>query len=79
MKVLVFFQVYGGTGSPFGFRCSNQLFVCRVNENEGRMDEIHTNGQLPMPAYGQALIYHNEYLYTIGGTTGILYTCDIHR
>ncbi|XP_968306.2 kelch domain-containing protein 10 homolog [Tribolium castaneum] len=72
-------MVYGGTGSPFGFRCSNQLFVCRVNDSEGLMDEVHTTGQLPLPAYGQALIYHNDYLYTIGGTTGVQYTCDIHR
>ncbi|XP_063932164.1 kelch domain-containing protein 10 homolog [Zophobas morio] len=72
-------MVYGGTGSPFGFRCSNQLFVCRVNDNEGLMDEVHTTGQLPLPAYGQALILHNDYLYTIGGTTGVQYTCDIHR
>lgn len=27
----------------------------------------------------QALVYHSSYLYTVGGTTGYEYTCDIHR
>lgn len=43
------------------------------------MFEIDTTGQHPLPQYGQALVYHNKYLYTIGGTTGFHYTCDIHR
>lgn len=43
------------------------------------MREIETKGQLPLPQYGQALLYHNGYLYTIGGTSGYLYTCDVHR
>ncbi|XP_057667494.1 kelch domain-containing protein 10 homolog isoform X1 [Diorhabda carinulata] len=77
--LMVYFCVYGGTGSPFGIRCSNQLYVCKVNEENSLMIEIHTTGQLPLPLYGQALIYHNDHLYTIGGTTGLSYTCDIHR
>ncbi|XP_018563263.1 kelch domain-containing protein 10 homolog isoform X2 [Anoplophora glabripennis] len=72
-------MVYGGTGSPFGIRCSNQLYVCKVNDENGLMVEVNTTGQLPLPLYGQALIFHNDYLYTIGGTTGLSYTCDIHR
>lgn len=43
------------------------------------MTEVQTSGQYPLQLYGQALIYHNDYLYTIGGTTGLSYTCDIHR
>lgn len=43
------------------------------------MVEIKTDGQEPLPQYGQALVYHHGYLYTIGGTTGFAYTCDIHR
>ncbi|KAJ8975863.1 hypothetical protein NQ317_015901, partial [Molorchus minor] len=66
-------------GSPFGIRCSNQLYVCKVNDENGIMVEVNTTGQLPLPLYGQALIFHNDYLYTIGGTTGLSYTCDIHR
>ncbi|KAG5887437.1 hypothetical protein JTB14_003289 [Gonioctena quinquepunctata] len=72
-------MVYGGTGSPFGIRSSNQLYVCKVNEQNGLMAEVHTTGQLPLPLYGQAVVFHNDYLYTIGGTTGLSYTCDIHR
>ncbi|KAJ8937001.1 hypothetical protein NQ314_012083, partial [Rhamnusium bicolor] len=71
--------VYGGTGSPFGIRCSNQLHVCKVNDENSLMVKVDTTGQLPLPLYGQALIFHNDYLYTIGGTTGLSYTCDIHR
>nr|CAI5846140.1 unnamed protein product [Callosobruchus analis] len=72
-------MVYGGTGTPFGFRSSNQLYTCRVNDNEGLLVEVNTTGQHPLPLYGQALIFYNDYLYTIGGTTGQTYTCDIHR
>lgn len=45
----------------------------------GDMFEVKTDGQEPIPQYGQALVYHHGYLYTIGGTTGFAYTCDIHR
>lgn len=72
-------MVYGGTGSPFGYRCSNKLFISRLNEDAGDMFEVKTDGQEPIPQYGQALVYHHGYLYTIGGTTGFAYTCDIHR
>lgn len=71
--------MYGGTGSPFGFRCSNQLYICSLSGDNTEMREIQTRGQLPVPRYGQALICHNGFLYTIGGTTGYQYTCDIHR
>lgn len=71
--------MYGGTGSPFGARSSNKLHVCRINEDNGCMVEVEATGNRPMPLYGQALIYHDHYLYTIGGTTGLSYTCDIHR
>lgn len=43
------------------------------------MIEVKTTGQLPLPQYGQAIVYHNDYLYAIGGTTGYEYTSDIHR
>ncbi|CAG9865367.1 unnamed protein product [Phyllotreta striolata] len=77
--LMVYSCVYGGTGSPFGMRCSNQLYVCKINDESNIMTEVNTTGQLPLPLYGQALIFHNDYLYTIGGTTGLSYTCDIHR
>ncbi|KAK9731602.1 hypothetical protein QE152_g13549 [Popillia japonica] len=72
-------MVYGGTGSPFGYRCSNQLYICRLPNENSVMKEIVTVGNAPLAQYGQALVFHNDYLYTIGGTTGFTYTCDIHR
>ncbi|XP_050308690.1 kelch domain-containing protein 10 homolog [Anthonomus grandis grandis] len=74
-----FLMVYGGTGSPFGTRCSNQLYICNIKDDSIPMEEVRTSGQLPLPQYGQAVVYHNDYLFTIGGTTGFDYTCDIHR
>ncbi|EZA56905.1 hypothetical protein DMN91_001318 [Ooceraea biroi] len=70
-------MVYGGTGVPFGERCSNQLYVCNVDD--GIMKVVPATGDSPEPQYGQALVCHNPYLYTVGGTTGYEYTCDIHR
>lgn len=43
------------------------------------MQLVDASGSMPPPMYGQALVYHNGYLYVIGGTTGYDYTCDIHR
>lgn len=40
---------------------------------------IPASGDSPMPQYGQAVVCHGPYLYTVGGTTGLEYTCDIHR
>ncbi|KMQ97665.1 kelch domain-containing protein 10-like protein [Lasius niger] len=74
-------MIYGGTGVPFGETCSNQLYICNVND--GTMKIVPATGELPEPQYGQrdfrALVYHSSYLYTVGGTTGYEYTCDIHR
>lgn len=70
-------MVYGGTGVPFGERCSNQLYVCDVKN--GMMKIVPALGELPEPQYGQALVCYDPYLYTVGGTTGYEYTCDIHR
>ncbi|XP_031351552.1 kelch domain-containing protein 10 homolog isoform X1 [Photinus pyralis] len=77
--LMVYACVYGGTGSPFGYRSSNQLYFCALNSDSGQMVEVNTTGQHPIPQYGQALVCHNNYLYTIGGTTGFTYSCDIHR
>nr|XP_022917539.1 kelch domain-containing protein 10 homolog [Onthophagus taurus] len=74
-----YLMVYGGTGSPFGYRCSNQLYICKLTDINSRMTEINTKGPPPVPQYGQALVYYNDSLYTIGGTTGFSYTCDIHK
>ncbi|XP_014216421.1 kelch domain-containing protein 10 [Copidosoma floridanum] len=69
--------VHGGTGVPFGDNCNNNVYVCNVND--GQMQVVPATGELPDPQYGQAVICHGPYLYTVGGTTGLEYTCDIHR
>lgn len=69
--------VHGGTGVPFGDSCNNQLYVCNVDD--GKTTIVPAKGDMPKPQYGQALLFHEPYLYTVGGTTGREYTCDIHR
>uniref|UniRef100_U5ETG6 Putative scruin like at the midline n=1 Tax=Corethrella appendiculata TaxID=1370023 RepID=U5ETG6_9DIPT len=49
-----------------------------------QMDEIQTTGDLPTAQYGQAILVSTDVdgvpqLYTIGGTEGFDYTCDIFR
>lgn len=72
--------VYGGTGVPFGANCSNDLFICDLRkDNNLKFNLVAASGNCPPPQYGQAIVLINNYLYTIGGTTGYEYTCDIHR
>ena len=72
-------MVFGGTGFPFGVNCSNKLYVYHPDRNRKRMEEIETHGEKPPPQYGQAIVCHENYLYTIGGTEGFDYTCDVYR
>ncbi|XP_078045183.1 scruin like at the midline [Augochlora pura] len=69
--------IYGGTSVPFGSSCSNSLYFGDLKS--GEIFEFPSSGDLPDPQYGQAIIGHGPYLYTVGGTTGYEYTCDIHR
>lgn len=69
--------IFGGTAVPFGESCSNRLYICDIENGDIR--KLEANGSMPSPQYGQALICHEHYLYTVGGTTGYGYTCDIHR
>lgn len=72
-------QVFGGTGFPFGVNCSNRLYVCQPGKKPKEMTEMEVKGDLPPAQYGQAIVYHDGHLYTIGGTEGFDYTCDIYR
>ncbi|XP_034950263.1 kelch domain-containing protein 10 homolog [Chelonus insularis] len=69
--------IHGGTAAPFGESCNNQLYVCDLDT--GNVELLNVRGTLPDPHYGQALVCHGPYLYTVGGTTGFEYSCDIHR
>ncbi|XP_030386869.1 kelch domain-containing protein 10 homolog [Scaptodrosophila lebanonensis] len=69
---------HGGTGYPFGESCSNDCYVYRTGDNVS-VDRLKVTGDLPMAQYGPGIVIHKHYLYTIGGTTGFDYSCDVYR
>ncbi|XP_075217092.1 scruin like at the midline [Lycorma delicatula] len=72
-------MVFGGTGVPFGAHCSNDLYLCDLSkQNNLSFTFVKASGDVPSPRYGQAIVFHNKYLYTVGGTTGYEYSLDIH-
>lgn len=72
-------MIFGGTGVPFGANCSNSLYMCDLSKERPILSLVPTTGKIPIPQYGQAIILYDQYLYTLGGTTGYEYTSDIHR
>lgn len=74
-------MVYGGTGVPFGANCSKDLYICNLKSDSDKLkfDLISTTGNCPLPQYGQAVVLVGSHLYTLGGTTGFEYSCDVHR
>lgn len=72
-------MIFGGTGFPFGERCSNNLYVYHIKERTGKLQLVSTSGQLPPGQYGQAVLCHDGNFYTIGGTNGFTYSCDVHK
>lgn len=73
------FQIYGGSGLPFGHRNSNRLHICDTTKQPPTLREVETSGEKPLEMYGQAMIIHEDFLYVVGGTTGFDYYCDLHR
>ncbi|KAE8744378.1 hypothetical protein FOCC_FOCC008982 [Frankliniella occidentalis] len=72
--------VYGGTGVPFGFKCSNSLYYCDLSRGtEMKPVTPVKSGSEPTSQYGQALVLNGHWLYTMGGTTGFVYNSDVHR
>ncbi|XP_075166906.1 scruin like at the midline isoform X2 [Haematobia irritans] len=69
---------HGGTGYPFGETCSNDCYVYTTGENPKVM-LLKVTGDLPVAQYGPGIIIHKDFLYTIGGTTGFDYSCDVFR
>lgn len=43
------------------------------------IERLVTRGDKPEELYGQAILLREHYLYVIGGTSGHVFTCDIHR
>ncbi|GBP14517.1 Kelch domain-containing protein 10 homolog [Eumeta japonica] len=77
-----YLMIYGGTGSPFGSKCSNDVTIWHVPKGEchdAHLKLLTTKGQRPPGQYGQSVLCHKGYFYTIGGTNGFDYNCDIHR
>ncbi|XP_058834378.1 kelch domain-containing protein 10 homolog [Topomyia yanbarensis] len=74
-----FLVVYGGTGFPFGVNCSNRIYFCQPGKKPKAMTEMEVKGDCPPAQYGQTILYHDGFLYTIGGTEGFDYTCDVYR
>lgn len=72
-------QIFGGTGEPFGHKCSNDVIVWRANPGDAKLNILDATGNRPPGLYGQSILCHNGALYTIGGTNGFAYNCDIYR
>ncbi|CAD7014793.1 unnamed protein product [Ceratitis capitata] len=70
---------YGGTGYPFGESCSNDCYIYQTQVENPSVSRIEATGDAPIPQYGPGIVLHEHYLYTIGGTTGYDYSCDVHR
>ncbi|MGH0125659.1 UNVERIFIED_CONTAM: hypothetical protein FKN15_023938 [Acipenser sinensis] len=69
--------VFGGTGIPFGESNGNDVHVCNVKYK--RWSLLSCRGKKPNRIYGQAMAIINGYLYVFGGTTGYIYSTDLHR
>ncbi|RXM32301.1 Kelch domain-containing protein 10, partial [Acipenser ruthenus] len=69
--------VFGGTGIPFGESNGNDVHVCNVKYK--RWSLLGCRGKKPNRIYGQAMAIINGYLYVFGGTTGYIYSTDLHR
>uniref|UniRef100_A0A1A8I7N6 Kelch domain containing 10 n=1 Tax=Nothobranchius kuhntae TaxID=321403 RepID=A0A1A8I7N6_NOTKU len=69
--------VFGGTGIPFGENNGNDVHVCNVNYK--RWSLLNCRGKKPKRTYGQAMVIINGFLYVFGGTTGYIYSTDLHR
>ncbi|XP_051910969.1 kelch domain-containing protein 10 isoform X1 [Hippocampus zosterae] len=69
--------VFGGTGIPFGENNGNDVHVCNVKYK--RWSLLNCRGKKPNRIYGQAMVIINSFLYVFGGTTGYIYSTDLHR
>jgi hypothetical protein len=72
-------QIFGGTGAPFGNKCSNDMIVWRTCQGDAKLEILDVVGNRPPGLYGQAILCHDGAFYTIGGTNGFAYNCDIYR
>lgn len=71
-------QLYGGTGYPFGENSSNEAYLMWPYGMHS-IERLDTTGEKPEQLYGQAIMVQENFLYVLGGTSGHVFTCDIHR
>ncbi|XP_077196512.1 kelch domain-containing protein 10 isoform X2 [Paroedura picta] len=69
--------VFGGTGIPFGESNGNDVHVCNVKYKRWAL--FTCRGKKPNRIYGQAMAIINGSLYVFGGTTGYIYSTDLHK
>ncbi|XP_061494013.1 kelch domain-containing protein 10 [Rhineura floridana] len=69
--------VFGGTGIPFGESNGNDVHVCNVRYKRWAL--FNCRGKKPNRIYGQAMAIINGSLYVFGGTTGYIYSTDLHK
>lgn len=74
-----YLMIFGGTGAPFGNKCNNDVIVWRTSNEDTRLHILEATGIRPPAQYGQAILCHDGCFYTIGGTNGFVYNCDIYR
>lgn len=74
-----YLMIFGGTGAPFGNRCSNDVIVWRARPGNAKLQILDVTGMKPPGQYGQAILCYDGHFYTIGGTNGFAYNCDIYR
>ncbi|KAJ2952939.1 hypothetical protein O0L34_g7310 [Tuta absoluta] len=74
-----YLMIFGGTGAPFGNKCSNDVITWRTCPGDARLQILEATGTRPPGQYGQAILCHDGHFYTVGGTNGFAYNCDIYR
>lgn len=55
------------------------MIVWRTCNEDARLQILDVTGTRPPGQYGQAILCHDGYFYTVGGTNGFAYNCDIYR
>ncbi|XP_047527702.1 kelch domain-containing protein 10 homolog [Vanessa atalanta] len=74
-----FLMIFGGTGAPFGTKCSNDVITWRTCDGDAKLQILDVTGPKPPGQYGQSILCHDGHFYTVGGTNGFAYNCDIYR
>lgn len=74
-----YLMIFGGTGAPFGNKCSNDVIAWKASPGDAKLLVLEATGSKPPGQYGQAILCHDGYFYTIGGTNGFAYNSDIYR